>query len=93
MKNISLEKDKWRQHFRDIQAQILLKETTDSIDSEEIILKRICTLEFVEACEEQIKEETKATVRCIPMEQSGDQGSCIRCGQPANERAIFGKAY
>ncbi len=44
-------------------------------------------------CEEQIKEETKATLRCIPMEQPGGSGTCIFCGQPAKEVAIFGKAY
>jgi prolyl-tRNA synthetase len=44
-------------------------------------------------CEEQIKEETKATLRCIPMEQPGGTGVCIHCGKPANELAIFGKAY
>ncbi len=44
-------------------------------------------------CEAKIKEETKATVRCIPLEQPGGEGSCIHCGRPARERAIFGKAY
>ncbi len=44
-------------------------------------------------CEAKIKEETKATMRCIPLEQSGGKGTCIFCGQPANDKAIFGKAY
>ncbi len=44
-------------------------------------------------CEEQIKEATKATLRCIPLEQPGGSGPCIQCGQPAKEVAIFGKAY
>jgi prolyl-tRNA synthetase len=44
-------------------------------------------------CEEQIKEATKATLRCIPMEQPGDAGTCISCGQASTEVAIFGKAY
>ena len=44
-------------------------------------------------CEEQIKEVTKATLRCIPIEQPGGTGPCIFCGQPAKELAIFGKAY
>jgi prolyl-tRNA synthetase len=44
-------------------------------------------------CEEQIKEATKATLRCIPIEQPGGTGSCIFCGQPSKESAIFGKAY
>jgi len=44
-------------------------------------------------CEEQIKETTKATLRCIPIEQPGGTGTCIFCGKPSNEMAIFGKAY
>ncbi|MGH7733376.1 MAG: His/Gly/Thr/Pro-type tRNA ligase C-terminal domain-containing protein [Gemmatimonadales bacterium] len=44
-------------------------------------------------CEEQIKEATKATLRCIPLEQPGGTGPCIQCGQPSKEVAIFGKAY
>ena len=44
-------------------------------------------------CEELVKEETKATVRCIPTDQPGGEGRCIRCGEPAREKAIFGKAY
>ncbi|MCI0403723.1 MAG: proline--tRNA ligase [Acidobacteria bacterium] len=45
------------------------------------------------ACEEKIKEETKATLRCIPLEQTTDPGRCVVCGQPAKEKAFFGKAY
>jgi prolyl-tRNA synthetase len=44
-------------------------------------------------CEEKIKEETKATMRCIPLEQPGGAGKCIYCGQSAREKAIFAKAY
>jgi prolyl-tRNA synthetase len=44
-------------------------------------------------CEEKIKEETKATMRCIPIEQPGGSGKCIYCGQPAADKAIFAKAY
>jgi prolyl-tRNA synthetase len=44
-------------------------------------------------CEEHIKEATKATLRCIPIEQPGGAGLCITCGQPSKEIAIFGKAY
>ncbi len=44
-------------------------------------------------CEQKIKEETKATTRCIPLggEQAG--GVCIYCGQTSADKAIFGKAY
>jgi prolyl-tRNA synthetase len=44
-------------------------------------------------CEAQIKEDTKATTRCIPLEQPGGMGTCIHCGQPAREKAMFAKAY
>jgi prolyl-tRNA synthetase len=44
-------------------------------------------------CESQIKEDTKATTRCIPFDQPAGGGRCIRCGQPASERAIFARAY
>jgi prolyl-tRNA synthetase len=44
-------------------------------------------------CEEQIKEATKATLRCIPLEQPGGTGVCILCNKPSKEIAIFGKAY
>jgi prolyl-tRNA synthetase len=44
-------------------------------------------------CEAAIKEETKATNRCIPLDQPQDQGLCIRCGKPAQERALFARAY
>jgi prolyl-tRNA synthetase len=46
-----------------------------------------------EDCEGKIKEETKATMRCIPLEQSGEPGKCVFCGQVSKEKAIFAKAY
>ena len=44
-------------------------------------------------CEGKIKEETKATMRCIPIEQPGGSGKCVCCGQPSSDKAIFAKAY
>ena len=44
-------------------------------------------------CEAKIKEETKATTRCIPFEQPGGEGSCIYCGQTAQEKVYFARAY
>jgi prolyl-tRNA synthetase len=47
------------------------------------------------ACERAIQEETKATNRCIPLDQeelpTGTR--CIRCGKPAKEQALFARAY
>jgi prolyl-tRNA synthetase len=44
-------------------------------------------------CEAAIKEETKATIRCIPFDQKGGTGRCIRCGEKASEQAVFARAY
>ena len=44
-------------------------------------------------CEAQIKEETKATTRCVPLDQSSSEGVCIKCGRPATEKVIFARAY
>jgi len=44
-------------------------------------------------CELKVKEDTKATTRCIPFDQSGGEGSCIVCGASAKEKVIFGRAY
>jgi len=44
-------------------------------------------------CEAKVKDETKATTRCIPLEQEPGQGICIVCGKPATEKVIFGRAY
>ncbi|MCB9123629.1 MAG: proline--tRNA ligase [Caldilineaceae bacterium] len=43
--------------------------------------------------EERIQTETKATVRCIPLEQPGDSGTCFYTGKPATKVAIFGRSY
>ena len=45
------------------------------------------------ACETQIREETRATCRAIPLEQNVAAGRCLVCGEAANERAFFAKAY
>jgi len=44
-------------------------------------------------CEEKVQEETRATIRCIPLEQPGGEGTCIYCGKPAKEKAYFARAY
>ncbi len=44
-------------------------------------------------CEEKIKEETKATIRCIPLDQKKEKGKCLLCGKESNGRVIFAKAY
>ncbi len=44
-------------------------------------------------CEAKVKDETKATTRCIPLDQEPGNGTCIVCGKPATEKVIFGRAY
>jgi len=44
-------------------------------------------------CEAEIKEQTRATMRCIPLDGPADKGICIHCEKPATERAIFARAY
>jgi prolyl-tRNA synthetase len=44
-------------------------------------------------CEAKIKEETKATMRCIPLEQPGGSGQCILCAKPSREKGMFARAY
>jgi prolyl-tRNA synthetase len=45
------------------------------------------------ACEDKVKEDTKATLRCIPLEQNAGPGRCLVCNEPAAEKAYFAKAY
>jgi len=44
-------------------------------------------------CEEKVKNETKATIRCIPMNRPKETGQCIVCGKPSEGRVIFARAY
>jgi prolyl-tRNA synthetase len=44
-------------------------------------------------CEASIKEETRATMRCIPMDQPAESGPCVYCAKPSTARAIFARAY
>ncbi len=43
--------------------------------------------------EEQIKNETKATIRCIPFDAEEEEGVCMVTGKPSKRRVIFAKAY
>ena len=43
--------------------------------------------------EQKIKEETKATIRCIPLDDDYEDGKCIYSGQPSKRRVIFARAY
>ncbi|PQA58610.1 proline--tRNA ligase [Siphonobacter curvatus] len=43
--------------------------------------------------EEQIKEATKATIRCIPLDAPEEEGTCVFSGKPSKRRVIFARAY
>jgi len=46
------------------------------------------------ACEARIKEETKATIRCIPLDgREGEKGRCLACGRPAQSAVYLARAY
>jgi prolyl-tRNA synthetase len=45
------------------------------------------------ATEDKIKEETKATIRCIPLDATEEAGSCMVTGKPSSKRVLFAKAY
>jgi prolyl-tRNA synthetase len=44
-------------------------------------------------CEAKVKEDTKATTRCIPIDQPAGAGKCIVCGEPAQRKVYFARAY
>ncbi len=44
-------------------------------------------------CEERIQNETKATIRCIPLDAPHEDGTCPFCGGKSDKRVIFAKAY
>jgi prolyl-tRNA synthetase len=43
--------------------------------------------------EEAIKQQTKATIRCIPLDAKQEAGTCILTGKPSNQRVLFARAY
>ena len=43
--------------------------------------------------EDKIKEITKATIRCIPLDSKKELGECVFSGKPSNKRVLFAKAY
>jgi prolyl-tRNA synthetase len=45
------------------------------------------------ATEEKIKNETKATIRCIPLDAPDEDGTCIYSGSPSARRVVFARAY
>jgi prolyl-tRNA synthetase len=76
------------------------KAKTRTVDSWDDFAKEIEAGNFVNAhwsgdadVEAQIKEETGATIRCMPFEFEAGEGVCIKSGKPSARRVLFAKAY
>ena len=53
----------------------------------------LCHWDGTPETEERVKEETKATIRCIPLDGDKTPGTCIFTGKPSKQRVIFARAY
>lgn len=76
------------------------EENTFSVDTWEDFERQIEKGGFVLAhwdgtaeTEEKIKQQTKATIRCIPLDAEEEMGKCILTGSESNKRVVFAKAY
>ncbi|MEO8073861.1 MAG: proline--tRNA ligase [Acidobacteriota bacterium] len=90
----------------EIQANIYQKalkfreENTFTVDSWEEFKEQIEKGGFILAhwdgtseTEEKIKEETKATIRCIPFDAKTEEGTDVYSGKPSKQRVVFARAY
>ena len=98
--------DHVRQLLDEIQANIydralkFREENTFRVDSWDEFKQQIELGGFISAhwdgtaeTEEKIKDETKATIRCIPLDAAEEQGQCVYSGDPSNRRVLFARAY
>ena len=98
--------DKIEEILEDMQTNLFNKalkqreSRTIEVDSYDEFKKRIEDGVFILAhwdgtpeTEEKIKEETKATIRCIPLEGDKTPGKCMVTGKPSKQRVIFARAY
>lgn len=92
--------------LKDIQKNIFekalkfRKENTIKVDSYEEFKEKIEDGVFILAhwdgtseTEEKIKQDTKATIRCIPLDIEMEEGVCMVTGKPSKHRVLFAKAY
>lgn len=66
------------------------EEFKDGINNKKFILAHWCGSAEVE---NQIKEETGATIRCIPFDSPEEDGNCVRSGEKSAKRVLFAKSY
>jgi len=53
----------------------------------------LCHWDGTSETEELIKNETKATIRCIPLDAPTEEGKCMVTGKPSNKRVLFARSY
>ena len=53
----------------------------------------LCHWDGTTETEERIKAETKATIRCIPLDAPAEEGKCMVTGRPSHRRVIIARAY
>tara|TARA_B100000674_G_scaffold353201_1_gene296265 strand:- start:299 stop:1771 length:1473 start_codon:yes stop_codon:yes gene_type:complete len=104
--NISNIDNKVNDILKDIQKNLFDKalnfreKNTFHVDTKEDFIDQIEKGGFVYAhwdgtskTEDLIKQKTKATIRCIPLDSSNEQGYCLFSGKKSHRRVIFAKAY
>lgn len=76
------------------------EENTIKVDDYETFKEKIedggfllCHWDGTAETEEKIKNETKATIRCIPFDGESEEGRCMVTGKPSKRRVIFARAY
>ena len=81
-------------------AKKRMDDRTRSVESYEEFKKEIEKGGFIyahwdgsEETEQQIKEETKATIRCIPLKPDNNSGECMVTGKPSKRKVLFARAY
>jgi prolyl-tRNA synthetase len=98
--------DRVRTLLDDIQTSLLTRaaqrtaDTTHTVDSWDDFVAALDRGGFVRAhwdgtpeTEDRIKDETKATIRCIPLDTPDEPGLCVRTGAPSARRVLFARAY
>ena len=95
-----------KQGLKDMQESLYKKsldfrtKKTKTVDTWEDFKKEIINNNFILAhwdgsaeTEEKIKQETKATIRCIPFDQAKEKGICVYSQKPSKQRVLFAKTY
>ena len=80
--------------------RVMRREHTYTVDSYDDFKARIDEGGFFQChwcgspeCEAKVKEETKASIRCIPDDAEEEKGACLYDGKPSSRRVLFARAY